>query len=65
MGVTDPRTASAGAMGHGPLAGADAERVVAAATDELKENGFITARLNELVTWARTGSLWPMTFGLA
>ncbi len=27
--------------------------------------GIITAKFNELLTWARTGSLWPMTFGLA
>ncbi|GGB26390.1 NADH-quinone oxidoreductase subunit B [Tistrella bauzanensis] len=75
MGVIDTRTETVHTGGlhtgagartvPGPLIGADAERVVAAATDELKENGFITARLNELVTWARTGSLWPMTFGLA
>ena len=27
--------------------------------------GIVTAKFNELITWARTGSLWPMTFGLA
>ncbi|MEO8746367.1 MAG: NADH-quinone oxidoreductase subunit B family protein [Rhodanobacter sp.] len=29
------------------------------------QRGFATARMDELVNWARTGSMWPMTFGLA
>ncbi len=33
--------------------------------DELKSEGFITVKLNDIVNWAQTGSLWPMTFGLA
>ena len=32
---------------------------------ELDEKGFLVASLDDLVTWARTGSLWWMTFGLA
>jgi NADH-quinone oxidoreductase subunit B len=31
----------------------------------LKDRGFVTTTVNDLVTWARAGSLWPMTFGLA
>jgi NADH-quinone oxidoreductase subunit B len=27
--------------------------------------GFVTTSLDSLVNWARTGSMWPMTFGLA
>ena len=30
-----------------------------------ESSGIITAKFNDLITWARTGSLWPMTFGLA
>jgi NADH-quinone oxidoreductase subunit B len=33
--------------------------------DEIKNQGFVTAKLDDLINWARTGSLWPMTFGLA
>ena len=29
------------------------------------QHGFATARMDELMNWARTGSMWPMTFGLA
>ena len=32
---------------------------------ELDEKGFAVASLEDLVHWARTGSLWWMTFGLA
>ena len=31
----------------------------------LEQQGFFVTRLNDLVNWARSGSMWPMTFGLA
>ncbi len=31
----------------------------------LMDRGFVTTSLDSLVNWARTGSMWPMTFGLA
>lgn len=34
-------------------------------TDELNERGFVVANVDKLVNYVRTGSLWPMTFGLA
>ncbi len=32
---------------------------------ELDSKGFLVASTEDLFTWARTGSLWWMTFGLA
>ena len=42
-----------------------AEPSLKAVADELADKGFIVSQLDKLVTWARTGSMWPMTFGLA
>ena len=33
--------------------------------DGLVEKRFLVTRLDKIITWARSGSLWPMTFGLA
>ena len=41
---------------------------VAVATDleqGLQNHGWVTTSLDAVINWARTGSLWPMTFGLA
>ena len=32
---------------------------------ELQDKGFMVAQLDKLSAWARSGSMWPMTFGLA
>ncbi len=29
------------------------------------QKGYMLAKLDDLITWAQSGSLWPMTFGLA
>lgn len=60
MGVeVDPRSVT-------PLPpGTAQDRVLRQVTDELGDKGFVIAQLDKLVGWARTGSLWPMTFGLA
>ena len=35
------------------------------AIEGLMKEGFVTTSLDKVINWARTGSLWPMTFGLA
>ena len=55
-------TGTAGAA-LGPGAAQDA--VLRRVTTEIEEKGFVVAQLDKVVNWARTGSMWPMTFGLA
>ncbi|MFN0042810.1 MAG: NuoB/complex I 20 kDa subunit family protein [Alphaproteobacteria bacterium] len=49
------------ALGPGPAQ----DTALKLVTDELAERGVVVAKLDKLVNWARTGSLWPLTFGLA
>ncbi len=46
-------------------AGASQDEVLKAVTNEIENRGFVVAKLDQLLNWAQTGSLWPMTFGLA
>ena len=62
MGVT---ATAADSMPPGIPPGPDQDRLVAAAAEQARRKGFLLTKYDELVSWARTGSLWPMTFGLA
>ena len=46
-------------------AAADPDAAFRSFSDALADKGFVVAQFDKLVNWARTGSLWPMTFGLA
>jgi NADH-quinone oxidoreductase subunit B len=64
MGVSIP----AGAAGRTGVEGYDPklhDRFFEGAQGELADKGFLTAGLDDLITWARTGSLMWMQFGLA
>lgn len=43
----------------------DQDVVPAAVSKHLSEKGYLLTSADALFDWARTGSLWPMTFGLA
>ena len=43
----------------------DHEAAARAVAEELNDKGFVLSSVDALVNWARSGSLWPMTFGLA
>ncbi len=45
--------------------GRDQDAVLARAAQQLQDKGFLIAQFDKLAGWAQTGSLWPMTFGLA
>jgi NADH-quinone oxidoreductase subunit B len=62
--VGDDRTAVAWnrkALSAGP----EQDAVIKGITGEITEKGFVVANVDKLVNWARTGSLWPLSFGLA
>ena len=41
------------------------ERGAGMGIEGVLEKGFFTTSLDGVINWARTGSMWPMTFGLA
>src|SRR3984893_6705492 len=55
-GILDPGTGRPGGWGHSSFVGLN---------EELSDRGFLVTAADDLVTWARTGSLLWMTFGLA
>jgi len=59
--VLDPRNAM--------QTGAAGDPTVTALAEEFNDRGYVVTQADKLISWvvsrSRTGSLWPMTFGLA
>jgi NADH-quinone oxidoreductase subunit B len=45
--------------------GARQDEALARVAQEVSDKGFVLAQMDKLAAWAQSGSLWPMTFGLA
>jgi len=41
------------------------DAILARATQQLQDKGFLLTQMDKVAGWAQSGSLWPMTFGLA
>lgn len=69
MGIEKPfLTAASLRAGYGIDAipeGMSQDALLEALTLEVSQKGFMVAQLDKVAAWAQSGSLWPMTFGLA
>ena len=61
----DQASAPVGAGGLPLPPGPEQDAVLRRVAGELSDKGFLVSHVDRLVNWARAGSLWPMTFGLA
>jgi NADH-quinone oxidoreductase subunit B len=65
MGVIPSQTVGGAQKDRLLRPGPQQDAVLKAVVEDINDKGFVVAQLDKLVAWARTGSLWPMTFGLA
>ena len=65
MGVITPAGAGARAGVEGGFPVKEDDPFYTGLSNQLADKGFLVAAADDLITWARTGSLMWMTFGLA
>ncbi len=63
MGVIPANTVPASPIGSSATPAQEA--LFRAVSDEVEQKGFLLTQLDSVLNWARAGSMWPMTFGLA
>ncbi len=61
MGMSHEQTRPGAPLPPGPAQ----DQALRAVAETLQDKGFVLSSVDKLVNWARTGSMWPMTFGLA
>lgn len=49
----------------GNLSNLTNNEILNSAREGFSNRGYVLTKVDQLVNWARTGSLWPMSFGLA
>ena len=47
------------------IVGKEQDVLLSKVSDDMNERGFVLTNIDAVVNYARTSSLWPMTFGLA
>jgi NADH-quinone oxidoreductase subunit B len=50
---------------YGGLEGRSPDELLKTVHDEISHKGFMLTQVDKVVGWAQSGSLWPLTFGLA
>ena len=60
-----PEGAPAGLGRPGARPARAVQRVIDMGIEGVLKEGFVTTSLDTVINWSKTGSLWPMTFGLA
>ncbi len=50
---------------NSPVFKSEQDQILSALSNEVSNKGFIIGQADKLFNWAKSGSLWPMTFGLA
>lgn len=50
---------------RGTFQGIDQDRMMQRVVDDVKDKGFVVTSVDKLAAWARSSSMWPMSFGLA
>ena len=65
MAVIPPSNFELKEIAANSLEGKSADELLQSFDRDYHNRGFVVTQLDKLAAWAQSGSLWPMTFGLA
>ncbi len=63
--ILEPRVVRQALLRQAIPEGLDQNAILEAMGQEVSQKGFIVTQLDKVAAWAQSGSLWPMSFGLA